>query len=73
MGSCRACSTTSGSVGCRPDTLSNEHRGARFAVMITFISSMFGTNLIVFLAGMATIDPTLYDAAKVDDASRSPC
>jgi multiple sugar transport system permease protein len=30
---------------------------------------MFGTNLIVFLAGMATIDPTLYDAARVDGAS----
>ena len=42
---------------------------ALFAVMITFIWSMFGTNLIVFLAGMATIDPTLYDAARVDGAS----
>ena len=51
-----------------PDMLSHEHR-ALFAVMITFIWSMFGTNLIVFLAGMATIDPSLYDAAKVDGAS----
>jgi ABC-type sugar transport system permease subunit len=51
-----------------PDMLSNEHR-ALIAVMITFIWSMFGTNMIVFLAGMATIDPTLYDAAKVDGAS----
>ncbi len=51
-----------------PDMLSHEHR-ALFAVMITFIWSMFGTNLIVFLAGMATIDPTLYDAARVDGAS----
>ena len=51
-----------------PDMLSHEHR-ALFAVMITFVWSMFGTNLIVFLAGMATIDPSLYDAAKVDGAS----
>jgi ABC-type sugar transport system permease subunit len=51
-----------------PDMLSNEHR-ALFAVMITFVWSMFGTNMIVFLAGMATIDPSLYDAAKVDGAS----
>ncbi|MEO9175179.1 MAG: sugar ABC transporter permease [Gaiellales bacterium] len=51
-----------------PNMLSNEHR-ALFAVMITFIWSMFGTNMIVFLAGMATVDPTLYDAAKVDGAS----
>ena len=52
--------------------LSHEHP-ALFAVMITFIWSMFGTNLIVFLAGMATIDPALYDAARVDGASSSRC
>ena len=36
--------------------------------MITFIWSMFGTNMIIFLAGMATIDQEIYDAAKVDGA-----
>jgi multiple sugar transport system permease protein len=51
-----------------PNMLSHE-RSALIAVMITFVWSMFGTNLIIFLAGMATIDPEIYDAAKVDGAS----
>ena len=50
-----------------PNMLSHE-RSALVAVMITFVWSMFGTNLIIFLAGMATIDQELYDAAKVDGA-----
>jgi ABC-type sugar transport system permease subunit len=50
-----------------PDMLSHE-RSALVAVMITFIWSMFGTNLIIFLAGMATIDQEIYDAARVDGA-----
>lgn len=50
-----------------PDLLSGE-RSALFAVMITFIWSMFGTNMIIFLAGMATIDQEIYDAARVDGA-----
>ncbi len=60
--------TTPGSASCIPNMLSHEH-SALIAVMITFIWSMFGTNLIIFLAGMATIDQELYDAAKVDGAS----
>jgi multiple sugar transport system permease protein len=51
-----------------PNMLSHE-RSALLAVMITFIWSMFGTNLIIFLAGMATIDQEIYDAARVDGAS----
>jgi multiple sugar transport system permease protein len=51
-----------------PNMLSNQ-RSALIAVMITFIWSMFGTNLIIFLAGMATIDQEIYDAARVDGAS----
>jgi ABC-type sugar transport system permease subunit len=50
-----------------PNMLSHE-RSALIAVMITFIWSMFGTNLIIFLAGMATIDQEIYDAARVDGA-----
>jgi ABC-type sugar transport system permease subunit len=50
-----------------PNMLSHE-RSALVAVMITFVWSMFGTNLIVFLAGMATIDQEIYDAARVDGA-----
>ena len=43
-------------------------RSALVAVMITFVWSMFGTNLIIFLAGMSTIDEEIYDAARVDGA-----
>ena len=50
-----------------PNMLSHEH-SALIAVMITFVWSMFGTNLIIFLAGMATIDQEIYDAARVDGA-----
>jgi len=50
-----------------PDMLSHE-RSALIAVMITFVWSTFGTNMIVFLAGMSTIDQELYDAARVDGA-----
>lgn len=50
-----------------PNLLSHE-RTALLAVMITFVWSMFGTNLIIFLAGLATIDQELYDAARVDGA-----
>jgi multiple sugar transport system permease protein len=51
-----------------PNMLSHE-RSALIAVMITFVWSMFGTNLIIFLAGMSTIDQEVYDAARVDGAS----
>jgi len=50
-----------------PNLLDHEH-SALLAVMITFVWSMFGTNMIVFLAGMSTIDQEIYDAAKVDGA-----
>jgi ABC-type sugar transport system permease subunit len=50
-----------------PQLLSHESR-AIFAIMITYIWSMFGVNLIVFLAGMATVDQEIYDAAKIDGA-----
>jgi multiple sugar transport system permease protein len=48
-----------------PDMLSHPH-SALAAVAITFIWGMFGTNLIIFLAGMSTIDVSLYEAARVD-------
>jgi len=50
-----------------PNLLDHEH-SALVAVMITFVWSMFGTNMIVFLSGMSTIDQELYDAARVDGA-----
>lgn len=50
------------------DLLSSE-RGALLAVGITFIWSMVGTNTIIFLTGMATLDISLYEAARMDGAS----
>jgi len=41
---------------------------AMLAVIITFIWSVFGTNTIIFITGMATLDREIYDAAKVDGA-----
>ncbi|MEK6648991.1 MAG: sugar ABC transporter permease [Actinomycetota bacterium] len=52
----------------RTDLLSSE-RGALVAVGVTFIWSMVGTNSIIFLTGMATLDISLYEAARMDGAS----
>ena len=43
---------------------------ALLALAITFIWSMLGTNTIIFLTGMATLDPTLIEAARVDGLNR---
>jgi ABC-type sugar transport system permease subunit len=40
------------------------------ALAITFIWSMVGTNTIIFLTGMATLDQTLIEAARVDGLNR---
>ncbi len=45
-------------------------RSALVALAITFVWSMLGTNIIIFLTGMATLDPTLIEAARVDGLSR---
>lgn len=38
------------------------------AVAITFVWSVFGTNTIIFVTGMATLDREVYEAARVDGA-----
>jgi ABC-type sugar transport system permease subunit len=43
---------------------------ALLALAITFIWSMVGTNTMIFLTGMATLDPTLIEAARVDGLNR---
>jgi ABC-type sugar transport system permease subunit len=43
---------------------------ALLALAVTFIWSMLGTNTIIFLTGMATLDPTLIEAARVDGLTR---
>jgi ABC-type sugar transport system permease subunit len=53
----------------KTDLLSSE-RQALLAVAITFVWSMIGTNTIIFLTGMATLDPSLSEAARVDGAGR---
>jgi ABC-type sugar transport system permease subunit len=51
------------------DFLASEY-SALAALAITFIWSMIGTNTIIFLTGMATLDPTLLEAARVDGLNR---
>jgi ABC-type sugar transport system permease subunit len=51
------------------DFLASEY-SALAALAITFIFSMIGTNTVIFLTGMATLDPTLIEAARVDGLSR---
>ncbi|MGO9165002.1 MAG: carbohydrate ABC transporter permease [Streptosporangiaceae bacterium] len=53
----------------RTDLLAGQ-RTALLALAITFIWSMLGTNTIIFLTGMATLDPTLIEAARVDGLHR---
>lgn len=52
----------------KTDLLAGE-RTALLAVAITFIWSVLGTNVIIFLTGMATLDPTLHEAARMDAAN----
>jgi multiple sugar transport system permease protein len=49
------------------DMLASEW-SAMIAVSITFIWSVFGTNTIIFITGMATLDRDVYEAARVDGA-----
>ena len=58
---------TVGLGGLQTDMLSSEI-GAMVAVIITFIWSVFGTNTIIFITGMATMDREVYEAAHVDGA-----
>lgn len=58
-----------GGVGIEPvDWLGNPNV-AIFAVVGVHIWATFGMALVVFLAGFATLDPALMDAARVDGAS----
>lgn len=42
---------------------------ALIAVATTFVYSLVGVNTLIFVTGMATIDPGIYEAAKLDGAS----
>lgn len=51
----------------KTDYLGQEYT-AMLAVILTFIWSVFGTNTIIFITGMATLDREVYEAARVDGA-----
>jgi multiple sugar transport system permease protein len=53
--------------GVRTDFLAGEW-SALFAVAVTFVWSMVGTNTIIFLTGMSTLDLSLNEAARMDGA-----
>jgi multiple sugar transport system permease protein len=55
--------------GLETDFLGHEYT-ALLAVALTFVWSMIGTNTIIFLTGMSTIDPSIYEAARLDGAGR---
>ena len=44
---------------------------ALVAVSVTFVYSLVGINTLIFVTGMATIDPTVFEAARIDGASWS--
>jgi multiple sugar transport system permease protein len=54
--------------GAHTDMLGQENE-ALIALGITFIFSMIGTNTMLFLTGLATLDPSLEEAARIDGAS----
>lgn len=43
---------------------------AIYALGVTFVFTMIGTNTMLFLTGLATLDPSLEEAARIDGAGR---
>jgi len=56
-------------IGANTDWLGDSHT-ALFALAVTFVWSMIGTNVVIFLTGLATLDTTVEEAAFVDGATR---
>ncbi len=42
---------------------------ALIVIIIAFIWSLFGSNMVIFIGGMATMAPELYEAARIDGAN----
>ncbi|MGC8628288.1 MAG: carbohydrate ABC transporter permease [Acidimicrobiales bacterium] len=59
-----------GAFGLRSVDFLSQQYTALLAVALTFVWSMVGTNTIIFLTGMSTIDPYIYEAAHLDGAGR---
>lgn len=59
-----------GMVGIEPIFFLGEGNWFRFTVIISEVWKEFGYGTIVFLAALSNINPSLYEAAEVDGASR---
>lgn len=59
-----------GSFGIQPIFFLGDNNWFRFTVVVSDIWKEFGYNTIVFLAALAGINPSLYEAAEMDGASR---
>lgn len=59
-----------GSFGVQPIFFLGDNNWFRFTVILTDIWKEFGYNTIVFLAALAGINPSLYEAAEIDGANR---
>ena len=58
-------------IGIEPIIFLGSNRWFRVIVVLTDVWKGFGYNSIIFLAALAGIDPTLYEASAIDGASRS--
>jgi len=59
-----------GTFGVKPIFFLGDNNWFRFTVILTDVWKEFGYNTIIFLAALAGINPSLYEAAEVDGASR---
>ncbi len=59
-----------GSFGVQPIFFLGDNNWFRFTVILTDVWKEFGYNTIVFLAALAGINPSLYEAAEIDGANR---
>ncbi|MHB8644198.1 MAG: ABC transporter permease [Thermomicrobiales bacterium] len=57
-------------LGVNASTLLSDPRHFRSVLVVTHILKEFGWNAIIYLAALATIDVSLYEAARVDGANR---
>ncbi|EGG32802.1 ABC transporter permease [Paenibacillus sp. HGF5] len=59
-----------GAVGIDPIFFLGDNNWFRFTVIVSDVWKEFGYNTIVFLAALAGVSPTLYEAAEIDGAGR---
>jgi len=59
-----------GSFGIKPIFFLGDNNWFRFTVILTDVWKEFGYNTIIFLAALAGINPSLYEAAEMDGANR---